>query len=112
MHLRVLLSAIGHPQPPTPLKTDNNTASSYVNKTLRQRKSKSWDMKYHWLRDRELQRMIRVFWDRGIYNDADYFTKHHPPSHHRSIRERYILKGHHVTRSCSLFPKLPCARVC
>ncbi len=103
MHIRHLLHSIGHPQPPTPLKTDNNTASAFVNKTLRQRKSKSWDMRYHWLRDRELQRLLRVFWDRGIHNDADYFTKHHPPSHHQSVRSRYILKGHHLS-SCSHFP--------
>ena len=104
MHIRHLLHSIGHAQPPTPLKTDNNTASAFVNKTLRQRKSKSWDMKFHWLRDRELQRLIRVFWDRGINNDADYFTKHHPPSHHQTIRSRYILKGHHMTPFCSHFP--------
>ena len=47
LHLRDLLNAIGHPQPPTPLKTDNSTASAFVNKSLRQRKSKSWDMKFH-----------------------------------------------------------------
>ena len=104
MHIRHLLHSIGHSQPPTPLKTDNNTASAFVNKTLRQRKSKSWDMKFHWLRDRELQRLIRVFWDRGIHNDADYFTKHHPPSHHQSIRSRYILKGHHMAPIYSHFP--------
>ncbi len=39
LHLRILLDAIGHPQPPTPLKTDNSTASAFVNRSLRQRKS-------------------------------------------------------------------------
>ena len=94
LHLRVLLEAIGHHQSPTPLKTDNSTASAFVNKSLRQRKSKSWDMKFHWLRDKELQKLIRVFWDKGINNDADYFTKHHSTTHHQAIREKYILKGH------------------
>ena len=85
LHIRVLLEAIGHRQPPTPLKTDNSIASAFVNKSLRQRKSESWEMKFHWLRDKELQRLIRVFWDKGIHNDADYFTKHHPDSHHQAI---------------------------
>jgi len=97
LHIRILLAALGHRQPPTPLKTDNSTANAFVNRSLRQRKSKSWDMKFHWLRDKELQRLIRVFWDKGANNDADYFTKHHPPSHHQSIQSRYILKNHYVT---------------
>lgn len=111
LHLCILLEAIGHPQPPMPLKTDNSTASAFVNKYLRQRKSKSWDMKFHWLHDKELLRLIWVFWDKGLHNDADYFTKHHPTSHHQAIRDRYILKGHNVTSSSSLFPKSPCTRV-
>ena len=112
LHLRVLLEAIGHKQPPTLLKTDNITASVFVNKSLRQQKSKSWDIKFHWLRDKELQHLIRVFWDKGINNDADYFTKLHPISHYQSIRDKYILKSHLV----KMFPILfllclvPCVR--
>ncbi len=112
LHLRILES-IGRPQPATPLKTDNSTASAFVNHSLRQQKSKSWDMKYHWLRNKELQRLIRVFWDKGVHNDADYLTKHHPVSHHSAIRSHYILKGHHVTAFCSHFLcQIPCTRVC
>ena len=103
LHLCVLLQALCHPQLPTPLKTDNSTAYAFVNKSLRQKKSKSWDMKFHWLRDKELQRLIRVFWDKGVHNDADYFTKHHPASYHQSFRDCYILKGHHMTSFFSLF---------
>ena len=99
MHIRVLLESIGHIQPVTPLKTYNSTACAFVNKSLRQRKSKSWDMKFHWLRDRKIQRVMWVFWDKGIHNDADYFTKHHPVAYHQNIREKYILKGHHMKMS-------------
>lgn len=49
LHIRRLLEALGHPQPPTPLKTDNSTSHAFVNRFLCQKKSKSWDMKYHWL---------------------------------------------------------------
>jgi hypothetical protein len=46
--LRTMLAEINHPQPgPTPLKTDNSTAFGYVHKTIRQRKSKAWDMRYN-----------------------------------------------------------------
>ena len=49
--LRRILKALGHPQPPTPLQTDNTTASDFANQTLRLKRSKSWDMRFHWLRD-------------------------------------------------------------
>ena len=50
--LRQFLAALDHPQHPTPIKTDNSTAKDFVNKNLNQKRSKSWDMCYHWLRDR------------------------------------------------------------
>ena len=93
--LRWTLEQLGHKQPPTPLKTDNNTAYNFVSKNMKQRKSKSWDMRYNWLRDKELQRLLRIFWERGSLNNADYFTKHHPPSYHKQIRSRYILTANH-----------------
>ena len=52
-HIQVLLEAIGHKQPPTPLKIDNSTAYAFMNKSLQQKKSKSWDMKMHWLQDKQ-----------------------------------------------------------
>ena len=50
--LRTTLEEIEHPQPPTPIKTDNSTASGIANKTLRQRKSRLMDMRFYWVRDR------------------------------------------------------------
>ena len=109
LHVRVLLEALRHIQPPTPLKTDNSTANAFFHKSLRQRKLKSWDMKYHWLRDKELQNFIRVFWDKGIHNDADYFTKHHSTVHHQTIRNRYILLGYNVSK---ILPKISNLSMC
>ena len=37
IHVRCLLEALGHKQPPTPPKTDNSTANAFVNKSLRQK---------------------------------------------------------------------------
>ena len=88
--IRNALVELGHQQPPTPIKTDNTTANSFVHANMRQRKSKSWDMRYHWLRDRSLQRQFHIFWDKGIHNNADYFTKHHSPQHHQLMRQRYF----------------------
>ena len=47
-------------------------------------------MRLHWLRDREAQRQFQFFWEKGNCNYADYFTKHHPISHHKTIRSTYV----------------------
>ena len=57
-------------------------------------------MRYHWLREKKTKEMLDIYWDKGINNDADYFTKHHPPAHHKLQRHRYILKGFNMTSSC------------
>jgi hypothetical protein len=31
-----------------------------------------------------------VYWRKGSENDADYFTKHHSPSHHGLMRSRFL----------------------
>ena len=48
------------------------------------------DMCFHWLRDRELQEQLYFYWRSGKLNYADYFTKHHPAAHHRSIRMEFL----------------------
>ena len=79
-----------HPQPATPIKTDNSTAVGFVYDNITQKKSKSWDMRFNWLRDKELQNLIKVYWESGLTNYADYFTKHHSLAHHLHIREQYV----------------------
>ena len=54
-------------------------------------------MNMHWLRDKEVLKQIRVYWDKGKNNDADYFTKHFPPSVHRHQRRHYIKSAHLAT---------------
>ena len=89
--IRAILEALDHPQPATPLKTDNATAVGFANKNMRQKRSKSWDMRYHWLRCREAQHQLRIYWDKGKLNKfADYFTKHFPPKHHREMRSEIL----------------------
>ena len=113
--LRNILEALGHPQPPTRVKTDNTTALSFVKNNIRQRRSKTWDMRWNWLRDERTKEQISVYWDKGINNDTDYFTKHHPPIHHKVSRPKYILQGHNVTSSSPVHAfrlRLACARVC
>jgi hypothetical protein len=44
------------------------------------------DMRFHWLRCRDAQGQFRYYWRPGTQNLADYFTKHHPATHHKSVR--------------------------
>ena len=79
-----------HPQLPVPIKTDNSTATGFVNGNIQLKKSKVWDMKLHWLRDDNNKQFFNVHWDRGIDNDADYFTKHHPMVHYCQQRPNFV----------------------
>ena len=91
------LIGLGHKQPPTPLKTDNSTTDGFVNYSMKPKKSKTWDMNMHWLRDKEVLKQIRVYWDKGKNNDAKYFTEHFPPSVHGQQGPRYIQSAHLAT---------------
>ena len=88
--LRHILESLKHPQPPTPLKTDNSTATGFIYDNIHQRRSKSWDMRYYWLRDRQTQQQFNIFWESGLKNDADYHTKHHATIDHKTKRNRYV----------------------
>ena len=39
-----------------------------------------------WLKDREEQKHFKIVWAAGIYNLADYPTKHHFSAHHKKAR--------------------------
>ena len=91
--IRNALEGMGHPQGRTTVITDNSTANSFVHSAMREKRSKSWDMKYNWLRDRQAQQQFEIKWQKGTTNQADYFTKHHPPSYHKLKRHDYILRG-------------------
>jgi hypothetical protein len=84
--LRFTLAKLGHTQPPTPLPTDSSTAYGIVNKTIKQKRSKAMNMRYHWLTDRVRQKQLDVYWRPGLENLADYHTKHHSAQHHKDMR--------------------------
>jgi hypothetical protein len=86
----ITLEELGHTQPPTPIVTDNSTASGIANHSVKQKRSKAMDMRFYWIRDRVRQGQFIVYWRRGITNRSDYFTKHHSDKHHRETRPVYI----------------------
>ena len=86
------LTEMGHPQPSTgtPLETDNATATGILRAQVRMKRSKAFDMRYHWLKDRIAQGQFNLYWAPGKTNSADYFSKHHPPAHHKLMRYTYL----------------------
>ena len=85
------LIEMGHAQSPTPEVTDSTTGDMMFNDNTRQRRSRSIDMRFHWVRDRVRQGQLLVYWMYGEHNLSDYFTKHHPTIHHRSQRSIYLV---------------------
>ena len=84
------LKKLGHPQPPTPIVTNNSTASRIANDCVKQKRSKAMDMRFYWIRDCVRKGQFIVYWKRGSSNRGDYFTKHHPAKHHQQKRLEYL----------------------
>ena len=49
--MRITLRELGHPQPPTPIITDNSTAAGIANESVKQKNSKAMDMRFHYIKD-------------------------------------------------------------
>ena len=88
---RVTLEEMGHPQPATPVTTDNNTAHGLTMGTMTSKASKSNDMRFKWLRCRQAQKLFKFLWARGSQNRADYPSKHHQAAHHQHVRPSYVV---------------------
>jgi hypothetical protein len=92
IYLRQILHKMGHPQPCTPIFTNNTMAEGLINKKIQPKCTKAMDMRFHWLWDREAQGQLKFAWKPGKTNLADYFTKHHPPAHHINVRSEFLTK--------------------
>ena len=40
-------------------------------------------MRYHWLKQEDINKIINIYWDKGINNGGDNYSKHHLPAHHK-----------------------------
>jgi hypothetical protein len=84
------LKELGPPQPPTPMQTDNKTTNDLLTNKVMPKALKAMDMRFHWVQCRDAQGQFRYFWRPGTQNLADYFTKHHPASHHKASRPTFL----------------------
>ena len=89
--LRVSLEEMGHPQPKTPVTTDNTTAVGLIQRTMIPKAAKSNDMRFNWSKCREAQSQFDAFWRRGKLNRADYHSKKHPTKHYIEKRGEFVV---------------------
>ena len=95
--IRYMLEQLGHPQRPTLIKTDNATTYyNFIHNNINQKRSKSWDMRLYWLRDKKQQNQFLFHWEKGENNKGDYYTKHHTEKYHKSIRATYVQDVNHL----------------
>ena len=76
------LADLGYPQLETEIFCDNKCAVGLANNTFNLKRTKTIDMRYHWIRDQVKQKVFKVTWKAGKLNLADFFTKAHPVKHH------------------------------
>ena len=98
--MRIALRELGHPQPATPIITDNSTAAGIANESVKQKHSKAMDMRFHFIRDQVKEKNFTVEWRPGQTNNADYFTKHHLAPHHKKMRGKYLFAANTVLQGC------------
>jgi hypothetical protein len=84
--LRFNLVELSHQQHAKPLRTDNSTAFGIVNETIKQKRSKAMDMRYHWLTHRVRKKQFDVYCLPGKDNIGYYHTKHQAVQHHKDMR--------------------------
>ena len=85
------LTDLGYPQTETEIFCDNLCAVGIANNSFNLKRTKTIDMRYHWIRDQVKLRVFKITWKAGILNLADFFTKAHPVKHHLDIRWKYVL---------------------
>jgi len=88
--IRATLEDLGHPQPSTPIISDNLCAVGICNNRVKLKRSKAFDMRFHWIRDRVQQGHFTVRWEPGITNLADIFTKALPVHKFLALRNYYV----------------------
>lgn len=87
---RHTLHDLGFPQDSTIINCDNSCAVGIANITVKQKRSKAIDMRYHWIRDQIKQGKMIVVWEEGSKNLADFFTKAHPVWHHKNMLPLFV----------------------
>ena len=88
MEYQLMLKDLG--QSKTLLTTDNKCSEGISNKTMKLKRSRAIDMRYHWLRDKVEQGVFDVKWRRNTKSLADFFTKNLPTKTFLTNRKFFV----------------------
>jgi hypothetical protein len=99
--IRATLQDLGYSQPATQVYCDNKCAVGVATGKTKQKRSKSFDMRLHWIRDRVSQGHFKVEWSPGVTNLADIFTKALAAHKHIALRNLYIKDNQNVSNQRS-----------
>ena len=88
--IRLILQELGHPQPPSPVHSDNTTAVGIVNNTIKRQRSRRMEMRYFYLLDQQTQKYFKFYYQPGQENMADYPSKHHTAGIHQHVQPYYL----------------------
>ena len=84
---------MGHPQPPTPIRCNNMTATGIVNNAFKKQRSQSMEMRFFWITDQVDQKNFTIRWHPGQEMLADYYTKNYNAAHHHRVRPFYVFSS-------------------
>ena len=73
------------------MQEDKTTAVSFINGTLKEKRTKSIDMNCHWLKNRQEQKEFQFHWKPGKHNISDAFSKHQAGKEHSRFRKIFNL---------------------
>jgi hypothetical protein len=105
-YLQQILIEMGHPQPPTPIQTDNTTAEGVVNHKIQPKRTKAMDMRFHWLRDRKQRQQFRIYWRPGGGESGGLLDEKSCTSPPHKNMSRILNKGQgYPRRTASSFDK-------
>ncbi len=66
--LQLILTELGHPQPPTPIHIDNTTTVEIVYNTIKRQRSQGMEMRYFWLLDGKTQQYFKLYYQPSLKN--------------------------------------------
>jgi hypothetical protein len=73
-----------------PATTGNMAAKGIATTTCKQRRSKSMDIRYHWIRDHVNLKDFEIIWRPGSESIADYLTKIQPVAMVLKMRKFFV----------------------
>ncbi len=90
---------MSYPQNPTIIMCDNTSAIGIATDSIKQKRSKAIDMRFHWIRDRVRQSQFTIAYIPTSQNLADYFTKNLPYESHAQFHPFLVRASANVSET-------------